>query len=732
MACSLLLIAALALCGIGQTVEAWSDYSNTNCHGNRLAVTHLFEWKWNNIADECERFLGPMGYCGVQVSPVSENVVVESPMRPWWERYQPISYKLDTTRSGTEAEFASMVARCNAVNVRIYVDAVINHMSGVERNGLGTGGSQYDGGAASYPAVPYTAADFNTCDNCGGCCCINAWMDHNMVRNCRLMSLIDLNQKVPNVQNRIVEFFNRLIGYGIAGFRLDAGKHMWPADLANIFSRLDNLRTDVFGAGKRPSMFLEVIDMSQNGEVSAKEYINVGRVTEFRYCSKIRDCAGALWNIPYLYDAGWGMVESQDAFVFVDNHDNQRGHGAGGDVITYKDPRKYKIAQAITLSQTYGWPRVMSSYEFTNTDQGPPANADWSTKDVIINADGSCGGGWVCEHRWPAIAGMAGFAKAANGQPLTNWWSEGNKAAFSRGNKAFIVITNEGTLDRTFSTGLPPGDYCNVIEGCPTSSGCTGKTITVDGSGNARIIIDNANEPIAAIHVEAMARSNTGCAISGPGEPTVGPTTPGTTTTPGPTTTLDPSNPNLQRTVVFIKLTTASGQDAFILGGIDHDRRPGCTSAASTSACAIPIISSSLGTTAHYDKYNAWRVGDSKLDWYGGEPGQGSYQGSQAQGTPTVWTSNLASSPGYQPDNTWGDHYWKAEFLMDCSQTESGWFELKGYATGGVGWERDVTQGTCTGTVGGTKPYVTINHMARCGHQNVFEWGAGACIINAL
>jgi alpha-amylase len=66
-----------------------------------------------------------------QVSPVSENVI--DPIRPWWERYQPISYRLDTTRSGTEEEFASMVARCNAVNVRIYVDAVINHMSGAER-----------------------------------------------------------------------------------------------------------------------------------------------------------------------------------------------------------------------------------------------------------------------------------------------------------------------------------------------------------------------------------------------------------------------------------------------------------------------------------------------------------------------------------------------------------------------------------------------------------------------
>jgi alpha-amylase len=76
---------------------------------------------------------------------------------------------------------------------------------------------------------------------------------------------------------------------------------------------------------------------------------------------------------------------------------------------------------------------------------------------------------------------------------------------------------------------------------------------------------------------EAMARTTTGCVISGPGEPTVGTTTPGTTTTAGPTTTLDPSDPNLQRTVIYMKLATQSGQDVFLLGGIDHDRRPGMT-----------------------------------------------------------------------------------------------------------------------------------------------------------
>lgn len=30
-------------------------------------IVHLFEWKWLDIARECEQFLGPTGYGGVQV-----------------------------------------------------------------------------------------------------------------------------------------------------------------------------------------------------------------------------------------------------------------------------------------------------------------------------------------------------------------------------------------------------------------------------------------------------------------------------------------------------------------------------------------------------------------------------------------------------------------------------------------------------------------------------------------
>lgn len=78
-------------------------------------IVHLFEWRWLDIADECERFLAPKGYGGVQISPPNENVIIAG--RPWFERYQPISYKL-ITRSGNERDFLEMTRRCNAVGVR--------------------------------------------------------------------------------------------------------------------------------------------------------------------------------------------------------------------------------------------------------------------------------------------------------------------------------------------------------------------------------------------------------------------------------------------------------------------------------------------------------------------------------------------------------------------------------------------------------------------------------------
>lgn len=118
-----------------------------------------------------------------------------------------------------------MVHRCNKVGVRIYVDVVFNHMSADSANPIGTGGTRANPAAKDFPGVPYNVTDFHPT------CAINNYSDPFNVRNCELEGLKDLNQTVPWVRDRIVEYLNRLVDMGVAGFRVDAAKHMWPNDL---------------------------------------------------------------------------------------------------------------------------------------------------------------------------------------------------------------------------------------------------------------------------------------------------------------------------------------------------------------------------------------------------------------------------------------------------------------------------------------------------------------------
>ncbi|XP_071485033.1 alpha-amylase-like [Diadema antillarum] len=708
---------------IGSCLGQW----HANTVDDKQTIVHLFEWKWTDIAAECENFLNKYGFGGVQISPPNEHRIVTDPWRPWWERYQPVSYKLDS-RSGTDAEFRDMVRRCNNAGVRIYVDAVINHM-GASATGYGTSGSYYDCGNFDFPGVPFSSLDFNVpqgkCSSYNGG--INNYQDVDEVRNCNLVGLTDLDAGKDYVRGKIAGYLNELIDIGVAGFRVDACKHMWPGDLGAIFGMVSNLNTEFFPSGSRPFVIQEVID--QGGEpITASEYTPYGRVTEFKYGLRLGEGIGGSNSMKYFSNFGeaWGMLADGSALVFVDNHDNQRGHGGGGSIITHENPRGYKMATSFMLAYPYGFARVMSSFNFHHdTDRGPPSDGSGNTDSVTINADGTCGGDWICEHRWRQIRNMVGFRNTANGQALSNWWDNGNnQIAFGRGNKAFYVLNADGySLSEWLYTGLPSGEYCNIILGDFDSStgSCSGPTINVDSSGYAYFDVDTGDDPVAAIHVDARVGESSG----DPGSP--GNQDPGYETGTVPY--------GWARTVIFVRKETISGQDLFIRGGIDHSKRSSCTSNADSSACAIGIWHNIGGSNA---KFNAWKSGDDYLDWYGAENDQSSYSGVSPAGTPLVWTNNdpsygaLVSTEGYgyTPLNTWGEHYWMVDFEMLCDETEDGWFELKAYLQNGDGWESDRSQGSCGGTAGGTKPYSSNNHFARCGYVNVFEFNSNTCTIN--
>ncbi len=426
-------------------------------------IANLFEWPWTSVAGECTNRLGPAGYGAVQVSPPQESVTVAN--HPWWEVYQPVSYQL-TSRMGNRSQFSAMVNACHAAGVKVYADAVINHMTGQGNTGYGgtTFPDKYD-----YPGL-YSSNDFHhypgDCPESDGQ--IHNYGSQTEVQECELVSLSDLRTESDYVRGKIAGYLNDLLGLGVDGFRVDAAKHINTNDLAAIESKLT-----------RSAYIFQEVMYGAGDAVQPSQYEGTGSLLEFRYGQTLKSTFGG-GNIADLQNFGnSGMEPSGKAVSFVDNHDTQRN----GSTLSYKDGTTYTLADEFMLGWNYGTPNVMSSFDFSNNDQSPPADGNGMVSTV------SCGNGWECEHRRAQVTGMVGFHNAVAGTGIGNWWSDGsNQIAFSRGDKGFMAIDKEGgTLSRTFATGLPSGVYCDVVHGSVSGGSCTGPTVTVDGSGNAAI-----------------------------------------------------------------------------------------------------------------------------------------------------------------------------------------------------------------------------------------------------
>ena len=489
----------------------------------RVAFVQLFEWKWTDIARECETYLGPKGFSAVQISPPNEHAWITSgdgAPYPWWMRYQPVSYSLDRSRSGTRAQFIDMVNRCKTAGVGIYADAVINHMTG----GSGTTSSSgtHPWGVKSYPGVPYGTGDFHAT------CAITNYTDANNVQSCELSGLQDLNTGSTYVRGKIADYLVDLYSIGVAGFRIDAAKHINPTELSAIVSAVE-ART-----ATKPFWFLEVIGAAGEA-VQPSQYFGVAAnqatVTDFGYGRELYGKFAGAGKLSDLRTFGetWGLLPSDRSIPFTDNHDKQRGHGGGGTYLTYHNGSTYDLGNVFMLAWPYGYPVLMSSYAYEtatdfDTSYGPPADpatgatrGPWDGGVMAPTCFNQTRGGWVCEHRFRPIGNMVAFRKATMGNwAVTNWWDNGNnQIAFGRGSAGFVVINKEAaSLTRTFTTGLAAGQYCNIISGdfTPSTGACSGNIVTVDAAGNASITV--AAFTAAAIHVGAKLGGTTGGTVA--------------------------------------------------------------------------------------------------------------------------------------------------------------------------------------------------------------------------
>lgn len=453
----------------------------------RSVFVQLFEWRWEDVALECEQVLGPAGFSAVQVSPPNEHVDHRSPklyrQYAWWARYQPVTFDL-VSRSGDEAAFRDMVQRCDAVGVGIYVDAVLNHMG--DQVGVGVAGTPFDIDKREFR--DYSDKHFNRK-------CFIQPEDYqasddpvlnrqraDRVRRCQLLDLPDLNTGHPHVQDTTVEYLQRLVDMGVAGFRIDAAKHVFPEHIASMLDRVEG----------EPFVFQEVVD-TRGEPIGVFDYIDVANVTEFLYSKRIGEAfaAGRVADLKDLDEPG-GLMPGDRAVVFVDNHDNQRGHGMAAQT-THRSGKVYDLANVFMLAWPYGYPKLMSSYEWGGEDdnRGPPHDGDGNTL-AVYGRDGAsdCGGdNWVCEHRRPAMLAMVDFrnrARAAGATSVAHWWdNDGDQVAFAVGGDGggvgFVALNSSAgsSLHMMLDTGLAAGEYRNLLD--PES------TVTVDAQGRASV-----------------------------------------------------------------------------------------------------------------------------------------------------------------------------------------------------------------------------------------------------
>src|SRR5207249_4503047 len=142
----------------------------------------------------------------------------------------------------------------------------------------------------------------------------------------------------------------------------------------------------------------------------------------------------------------WGLMPSDKAVVFLQNHDTQHDCGLG-----YRDGSVFRLANVWMLAQPYGYPSILSSYAFNcpvGNSMGPPSDANGNTNDLTCatSLETATIGQWVCEHRDPYIRNLVSFRRVVAGTGVNHWWDDGDNAiAFSRGDKGFVAINNEST-----------------------------------------------------------------------------------------------------------------------------------------------------------------------------------------------------------------------------------------------------------------------------------------------
>lgn len=401
-------------------IEQSSVYEN----GQKGGIVELFGWPYEDVEQECVH-IAKAGWMGIKVFPPNEQVMSDEwpqqgELNPWFFAYQPVSYKL-AGRMGSRAQLRKMIYTCRQLGLRVYADAVVNHMSGGGNDmwdqhisdqcvtwgpKSSSGGSPYythdymdhnstathDRPGLEFPSVPYDPTDFH-CERS-----LNSWTDPFLLNHGWLVGLTDLNTEKDYVRERIAAYFTDLISIGFSGFRIDAAKHIYPESLSAIFYKFKTK----LGGGELPDDFISYLEVILGGEAgllmcnegeydfgkSFENYMSKAGLSQ-NDISKIK-----IWSSDYPKEfpiCGYYVIPAERMAIQNECHDDQnpgsssRDMGDKGSVlIKERDVQKHRDFEVQLFSRTeadFKIKLVLSSYTFMNNGAAgfPDGRSDCDT-----------------------------------------------------------------------------------------------------------------------------------------------------------------------------------------------------------------------------------------------------------------------------------------------------------------------------------------------------------------
>ncbi|MFH0258684.1 alpha-amylase family glycosyl hydrolase [Vibrio rumoiensis] len=215
-------------------------------------ILHAFDWSYQKVASEAER-IAQLGYDSVLVSPAMTSPAHSE----WWNRYQPQDYRVIDNPLGNTHDFIAMQRALSEHGIALYVDVVFNHMANESqaRDDLTYPNPQtmadYQAKAEHFESLKlfgdlsqplFTDEDFEPAFP------ITNWLDANEVQKGRLSSS-DTDPGLPTLaptETVIAHqqaYLKALKNLGVAGFRIDAAKHLSPEHIAKVWT--DEICEDV-------------------------------------------------------------------------------------------------------------------------------------------------------------------------------------------------------------------------------------------------------------------------------------------------------------------------------------------------------------------------------------------------------------------------------------------------------------------------------------------------------